>query len=332
MANLTLEKFECDGETGSVGIRWERWKRSLNIYLEAAKIDTAAQKRASLLHFGGPELQEIFFNIPGTEDGASNEGDVFTSAIAILDAYFAPKQSKRFERHIFRQIKQEEDEKFEKYLVRLRQQASKCQFTDVEDHLIDQITEKCYSEDLRKKILRSGDKITLNDIVSEANALEAIHRQLEGFDRKGHNHTTQAVNAMGTKKTENETQKKKECFRCGSWSHLAYDDRCPAKGKKCLQCGKIGHFKAHCKTNPLKRKFEEKTKQDKSRQDAKKFKRSDKEVRNIEEYEGKHSGDDTVDYVFNIDDDAVVACKVGGAEVNMLIDSGCKHNLITDKT
>lgn len=332
MANLTLEKFECDGETGSVGIRWERWKRSLNIYLEAAKIDTAAQKRASLLHFGGPELQEIFFNIPGTEDGASNEGDVFTSAIAILDAYFAPKQSKRFERHIFRQIKQEEDEKFEKYLVRLRQQASKCQFTDVEDHLIDQITEKCYSEDLRKKILRSGDKITLNDIVSEANALEAIHRQLEGFDRKGHNHTTQAVNAMETRKTENETQKKKECFRCGSWSHLAYDDRCPAKGKKCLQCGKIGHFKAHCKTNPLKRKFEEKTKQDKSRQDAKKFKRSDKEVRNIEEYEGKHSGDDTVDYVFNIDDDAVVTCKVGGAEVNMLIDSGCKHNLITDKT
>lgn len=161
MSSLSLEKFECDGEAGSVGARWERWKRSLYIYLKAADVNTSSKKRASLLHWGGQELQEILFNIPGgyvTSVEGGQDKDVFEVAIKKLDEYFAPKQNKRYERHLFRQMKQEENEKFEKYLVRLRQQALKCQFTDVDDSLIDQIIEKCSSEELRMKVLRAGEK------------------------------------------------------------------------------------------------------------------------------------------------------------------------------
>lgn len=39
-----------------------------------------------------------------------------------------------------------------------------------------------------------------------------------------------------------------------------------------------------------------------------------------------------IDYVFHILPNDTLNCLVGGAQVEMLIDSGCQHNLITDKT
>lgn len=136
---LTLDKFDCEGEPTSVGIRWERWKRALLIYLEASNIEKGEKKRASLLHFGGFELQEVFYNIPGANVKATVDVDVFEVAISKLDAYFAPKQSRIYERHIFRLLKQEPNEKFEKFVVRLRQQADKCQFKERDENIIDQV-------------------------------------------------------------------------------------------------------------------------------------------------------------------------------------------------
>ncbi|XP_038221597.1 uncharacterized protein K02A2.6-like [Zerene cesonia] len=330
MSGLTLEKFECDGEAGSVGARWERWKRGLYIYLEAADVISSSKKRASLLHWGGQELQEILFNIPGgyvalTEDDG-HDIDVFEVSIKKLDEYFAPKQNKRYERHLFRQMKQEENEKFEKYLVRLRQQALKCQFTDVDDCLIDQIIEKCSSEELRKKVLRAGEKITLTEVITEANTLEVVERQLGDFSQKGKD---QAVNRIDTQLKEKTyiNRSKKECYRCGSWNHLAYDAKCPAKGKLCNKCKKVGHFQAQCKSASLKRRSEDGKAE--NGVNAKKFKKSSQKVGDIKQ---TNAIEDKIDYVFNVLHNDTLTCLVGGIEIEMLIDSGCQHNLITDTT
>nr|XP_026484830.1 uncharacterized protein K02A2.6-like [Vanessa tameamea] len=324
MSSLTLEKFECGGEAGSVGARWERWKRSLNIYLEAADVTTSSKKRASLLHWGGQELQEILFNIPGGYVTADGNVDVFKVAITKLDEYFAPKQNKRYERHLFRQIKQEENEKFEKYLVRLRQQALKCQFMDVDDNLIDQIIEKCSSDELRKKILRAGETITLSEVITEANTLEVVERQLNDFNRKD-----QTINKIDTQ-VEKRTfinNGKKECFRCGSWNHLAYDVKCPAKGKTCNKCKKMGHFQSQCRGIGQKRSYQG-NKLEKN-VDEKKIKKSYQKKEDIRQ---TNAIEDKIDYVFNILNNDTLTCLVGGIQIQMLIDSGCQHNLITDKT
>lgn len=331
MAMFTLDKFECEGEIGSVAVRWERWKRSLNIYLEASGIDTEVKKRACLLHFGGVELQEVFYNIPGanaTPDD-TNGGKVFEIAIKKLDEYFAPKQSKGFERHLFRLIKQEPQEKFEKFLIRLRQQATKCQFTNVDEHIMEQITEKCSSDDLRKKILKNGDKMTLDDIISEANALEVIERQLGNFGCK--KFESQEVNRITTKTDKSKDlpigKKRGACGRCGSLNHFARDPKCPAKNKSCHKCGIVGHFQRQCRTRDgHKRKpdREEGTRNN----DSKRFKRTN----NVEETANVASSSKQVDYIFNVNTGPTVSCSIGGTEVNMLIDSGCDHNLITDKT
>lgn len=57
MAQLTgLEAFDCDGDTTTLGSRWEKWKRALENYLIAAGIDNTIKKRAILLHLAGLAL------------------------------------------------------------------------------------------------------------------------------------------------------------------------------------------------------------------------------------------------------------------------------------
>ena len=100
---------------------------------------------------GGFSLQEIVYNIPGAH-ATDTEADIFNIAIKKLDEYFSPKQNCVYERHLCRLMKQELEEKFEKFLIRLGHQSSKCKFANTDDNLIDQITEKCASIELRKKL------------------------------------------------------------------------------------------------------------------------------------------------------------------------------------
>lgn len=60
-------------------------------------------------------------------------------------------------------MKQEDEEKFEKFVVHLRNQAEKCKFPDANEHIIDQVTEKCKIKELRKKILLIPEE-TINQI------------------------------------------------------------------------------------------------------------------------------------------------------------------------
>lgn len=82
MAQLpSLEPFECDGDSTSVGLRWEKWKRALSMYLIAANVTDAERKRATLLHMGGLTLKEIYYNIPGAHAQLEWENDIFKIAL-----------------------------------------------------------------------------------------------------------------------------------------------------------------------------------------------------------------------------------------------------------
>lgn len=348
------DKLDLEGDTSAVGIRWERWKRSLKIYLEAADIQTPAKKRAILLHFGGPGLQEIYSNLPEattvtpTVTSAPSEAptaaaasqDVFEVALEKLDRYFLPKQSKVYERHLFRQLKQETDEKMEKFLVRLRNQADKCGFGKPDNFIIDQITERCTSNELRKKILTMGDKATLDKIMTMSNTLELVSHQLDVYGNEGNGTKNQEVNQISNKgfrkgqNYPNEARKSLQnhlrCTRCGRQSHKSTDANCPAKNKTCYSCIKIGHFAAHCKsqiseTRPQNRKYS-------GNPGNNTYTENRKRPNNGKGNNVDMVDDGEVDYVFQIDSDSTIHCMIGGMGIDMLIDSGCQPNLVTDET
>ena len=43
---------------------------------------------------------------------------------------------------------------------------------------------------------------------------------------------------------------RRDCFNCGREDNFARDRKCPAQGRKCDQCGEIGHFKVKCRKKP----------------------------------------------------------------------------------
>lgn len=95
MANLiAIQPFECEGEPASVGIRWEKWLRSFQIYLEASSIENPIKKRATFLHSAGSALQEIYYNLPGAHVEPDDDAgvDVYKTAVNKLNEYFYPKQ------------------------------------------------------------------------------------------------------------------------------------------------------------------------------------------------------------------------------------------------
>nr|CAI5858972.1 unnamed protein product [Callosobruchus analis] len=318
MANLTsLEPFDCVGDPCSVGTRWQKWRRALNIYLDAANINEPEKQRATLLHLGGISLQEIFYNLPGDDTEIDIVGNVYTRAIEKLNDFFAPKQSKRYERHLFRKLKQEPGEKFEAFIIRLRHQASKCQFNEIDESIIDQILEKGSSNELRKKILASGDNMTLQDTIREANALETVERQMSVFTEKPSTSMSDDINHIKSRMSRRPRQQK--CTRCGS-SEDNRSHKCPALEVICHKCNFKGHFAKHCRS--LRKRKVQKNPENPSGSFKRRGGRSKEEAAHISE----------VEYVFHVDGDECINCEIGGVNVEMLIDSGSKSNILTEAT
>lgn len=256
------EKLDLEGDSISVGLKWEKWKRSVLLYLEAADIVTPAKKRATLLVLGGMPLQEIYYNLPGASVEPEENMDVFEIAIKKLNEYFLPKQSKIYERYIFRLIKQEAGENFEKFLIKLRNHSAKCEFDKPDKHIIDQIIEKCRSSELRKKMLTMGDEITLDEVITVANTLEFVDYKLESRERKDWTKTNEVnaikcTNKEGSRsetqgKQDNEDNRPSKFTRCGTTTYHSQRFSCLAKDKKWT------------KSNQLKRKLKGKTSGDKN--------------------------------------------------------------------
>ena len=89
-----------------------------------------------------------------------------------------------YERHILRQMKHEEHETVDQFVVRLSNQAANCEFGATKNELIsDQIIDKCKSPELRRKLLGKGQELTLADAQKIARSLELSQiqaRQIEG--------------------------------------------------------------------------------------------------------------------------------------------------------
>lgn len=180
-----------------------------------------------MLHLGGFNLQDIFYSLPGD---LINEGDIYQKTIKKLDEHFQPKTKVIYERHVFRQIQQEIGETFETFVIKLKKQAEICKFSDKDEHIIDQIIEKCTMTEIRKQILLlNNDELNLTKIIEDAIALEAVNKQLKNFSEFDN------INGINHKPALKIKKNKLICTRCQSRSHIASSLKCPALNKRCIK-------------------------------------------------------------------------------------------------
>ena len=134
---------------GNAGPRWKKWLARLERLFIGMNITVPKRKRALLLHYAGPDVDEIFDTLQ--ETGEESEYD---TAVAKLNEYFNPQVNTTYEVYNFRQTKQKEGESLDSYHTRLRQLTKTCEFTDVEKEIKEHIILTCTSRPLRRRALR----------------------------------------------------------------------------------------------------------------------------------------------------------------------------------
>ena len=347
----SLQSFQVKGDPHSVSQRWKKWKRAFQLYVLGKGITNDSQKRGLLLHTAGLDVQEVYFTL--VPDGTEKN---YAETFKVLDDYFIPKANVPFERHLFRQISQSSEETVNQFVCRLRQQATSCEFGDREDEYIrDQLIDKCYSAKLRRKFLEKEGSVTLNDLLVTARAQEAVNLQMEAM---GANNSSGQVNTVvddGARGGDTSSEQvnsvvdgsggtssgKRDCFNCGREDHFARDRRCPARGRKCDQCGEIGHFKVKCR-----KKFAKDSHQGQRQGDGRRDwrntcsanERGRKTNTNYVDSDTESGQNSKPNYVFSVGDrlgqrSGIVTVVVGGVHLpNVLIDSGATCNLLGQRT
>ena len=232
-----LEPFQVKGEPHSISQCWRKWKRANSSYTCLEKGSRVTHRNVAF-YFTRPVSRYKTF-VP---DGENK--DYPTTLNVLEDDCFIPKANVPFERNLFRQITQTNEETIDQFVCQLKQRAASCDFGGREDEYIrDQLIDKCYSAKLRRKFLEKDGSVTLNDLLKTARAQEAVDLQMVSM---GGNANSEHVNNV-TDTGLNRNVDRRSCFNCGRDDHFARDRRCPARGCKCDQCGEIGHFKVKCR-------------------------------------------------------------------------------------
>lgn len=321
MEKQTIPPFDVS-DTASIATRWTKWKRSLQLCLEVNCIALPSRKRSYLLHFAGPEVQDIFYNIEGHDADPPPGSDVFKEAIRLLDAHFAPLNNIPYERCVFRKMTQQENEPLEKFIHRLRDQGRLCDYgAAMEMRITEQVFDNCVSDALREAILKKK-LMTVQEIAEEGRVLETVKRNRDQLKKPAEESQLSLVKKQGR-----EDRNEDVCFRCGNVGHYARDKKCPARSKRCDKCQIEGHFKKMCNTKPKSGKVPRKPKirQVQAANDSVSDSSS-------EEAEQEDSDDDVQQVYATGSGLDKTTCFVGGVKMEWIIDSGAHVNVITRGT
>nr|CAH7744111.1 unnamed protein product [Callosobruchus chinensis] len=345
MTETGIKPFLCETfDKSLIRGNWEKWLRSLELYLASEDITSVEKKRNKLLHLGGSHLQEVAYSIPGAIESYNKEenNDVFKTLVDKLTDFFSPKQNSTFERHIFRSIQNEDGEDFNKFLLKIRQQAKRCSFgkSEIEATEIsmkDKIIDSWASLDLKKKLLEK--ERSLDEIIELCQIHEQIGNQSTEMDKGAGVSGTSSSSTVTVNKVGFQRRRQAElCSRCGKPGHSGNIHACPAKDIKCRRCGFQGHYAVCCRSKQLQLKRSRPfTSTDQSR---KRFRSGVNFVETEYTEEGNEDNIKSFD-CFKIDNtkvignqsppDDLIDCLVGGVRLTFLIDSGSKANIISEK-
>ncbi|XP_032233347.1 uncharacterized protein LOC116615651 [Nematostella vectensis] len=153
----------------------------------------------------------------------------------LVDHYGSVRNT-RFERTKFRVVKREENKSVAVFEVRLRNAIRHCGFTGetLNENLVEQFISGINYSGIERKLLQKGNDLTLAQAIQLANTFLLF----EDSARGGKVDTPPVEQQSGISNVKSEV----ECYRCGRKGHRSSDKVCKALGKKCNNCGVVGHF------------------------------------------------------------------------------------------
>ncbi|GFN94667.1 Pol polyprotein [Plakobranchus ocellatus] len=239
-----------DTRSDGIAVRWTKWvSRLKNNLFVAYDIATEARKKALLLTYAGPDLNDVVEALLDSELQAIGDESPFDKLVSALNQHFNPKVNKEIQRYQFRRMSQT-TELNDDFYTALRHLASSCEFTNPDEEIKSQIIAGCRSSKVREKGLNNPN-ITLTNLLQFARTCELTQKHAQQVEKE---FTT--VNKLGLAKQRpkhHQNHEKplthKNCRNCGTkWPHEGGQKNCPAYNKTCSSCGKANHFASVCKS------------------------------------------------------------------------------------
>ena len=260
--------FDCD-DLSNAGPRWKKWLSRFDVLVSAMDIrdrDTdKVRKKALLLHYMGNECYDIYETL-------KEDNDDFAAIRRKMTDYFVPKTNTEYEKYVFRNTRQSENENTDQFCTRLRKLAINCAFAEgtVDSEIKSQVVQGCTSSNLRKKALSKD--MDLKTLLETAKAMEIAKTQVAAMESDIGCADTQTVNKVGklpphskpsgSRSVSDERKYKRRatrvashshnkpakqfCYNCGGEYPHPHDTPCPAKGRKCHKCNIYGHYARCC--------------------------------------------------------------------------------------
>ncbi|XP_062701896.1 uncharacterized protein LOC134285333 [Aedes albopictus] len=310
--NITPFVEHGDGPTST---RWESWRDQFVSYLALKGVDDHGEMYRALMCFGGSDVRKIAQNVG--IDASCVLDNPYRAAMEMLDNYYAPRMSLRYERFKFRQLQFNPHETLDQFTLRLRSQASLCGFGDqIEEMMMDQIVFATKEDDkLRAKYLEADT--SLDEMLKIGRTYESVKLQVREFrGMLTKPAPIEEVNVVERQKYQ------KLCGRCAG--NHGEKNRCPARDSQCNLCRLPGHYARCCRRS---RKF--------AKHPDRKFKKSEdgsldssrklKFVREIDDV----TNNVEVRELFHLNGKRRVTGTVGGVNVWFVVDTGADEDVLS---
>lgn len=269
---INFNPLKADGSRLDDDILATRWNEYKNYFLRSIewnRIDCPVLKYNLLLHVGGPEITSDVCNqrtaekeLPYTawrtavDAGVQIENPIFTNALERLDeTYAASRRDNTKQRLLLFEMKQG-SKCFDAWVRELDIQAGWAKLSG-EQRIRDLklvIGSNARLHEVRKEALKDcSTLLTIKKVASTEERSESI----EAFDKKkpkevltveqwkGPNNSIKARSSGQF--SSSPLSGDKSCFNCG-FGDCSGGQRCPARGVKCHNCGKLNHYAKVCRS------------------------------------------------------------------------------------
>ncbi|XP_055590384.1 uncharacterized protein K02A2.6-like [Uranotaenia lowii] len=229
-----------DGEAIKIfRLQWKYYALATEVAKKAAN-----QQVATLMAVMGIEGVMLVEELQLTEEELALPDEILSR----IEQHLRPQRDRRMERAEFNAMCQEEEEKIEDFVKRLKKKATSCGYTAAqqEDLLKDRVIAGVRDHQTRKELLKAGD-IPVDDMVKKVKE----HQQIEELARKYERMSVTKDSARETFKLTATMKFVNKCKYCGG-KHPKDKKKCPAFGSKCRACGKLNHYKAVCRANRVR--------------------------------------------------------------------------------
>ena len=241
---------------------WTAWIRAFEYYAAAVGMSSKTERVQCCLfmHIAGPEAQKVYASM----DIQPGNNDKIAPLIEVFKTYCTGRANITVTRFKFNKHNQQ-GESISTYITELKERIKDCKYGPTEDSLLcDRIVSGVKSTKLQDKLLQTAelDLTKCIDIceLSEFNAKQLseaheVKEEVEVDYVRAFRKTNEARGASAARGPatppwryrENNPPYNTPCGRCGT---IHRRDQCPARGKTCSACRKMGHFAKLCKSRP----------------------------------------------------------------------------------